>query len=235
MAISGSPTLLEPQLVERPDGVERVALEVGVDAAGVREVEHGIAAGAELDALVDRRQEAAAPVRVAAAGPLVARAEDDEAGQVLRLAAQAVGDPGAHARPAEDLRAGAHHDLPGRVVERVGDHPLDDGDVVDDRREVRQQLGELGAALAVPGELELGAEQLRVGLDERGAIALDQLRRRQRAVELGELRLVVEQLQVAGRAGHEEEQDPLGLRCIMRRLRRQRIEAAAALPASAAA
>ena len=34
---------------------------------------------------------------------------------------------------------------------------LDDGDVVDDRRQVRQQLGELGPALAVPGELELRA------------------------------------------------------------------------------
>ncbi len=62
------------------------------------------------------------------------------------------------------------------------------------------------------------------GLDERRAIALDQLGRRQGAVELGELRLVVEQLQMAGRAGHEQEQDPLGLGRIMRRPRSHGIE-----------
>ena len=88
---------------------------------------------------------------------------------------------------------------PGRMVERVGDHPLDDRDVVDDRRHVRQQLRKLGAALAVPGKLELGAEQLRAGIDERRPIALDQLRGRQRAVELRQLRLVVEHLEMAGR------------------------------------
>ena len=88
---------------------------------------------------------------------------------------------------------------------------LDDGDVVGHRRQVRQQLGELGAALAVPGELELGPKQLRARIDERRPIALEQLGRRQRAVELGQLRLVVEQFEMAGRAGHEQEDHPLGL------------------------
>ena len=113
-----------------------------------------------------------------------AGAEDDEAGQVLRLAAQAVGRPRAEARPAELLRAGVHEDLRRRVVERVGDHRLDDRDVVDDLGQVRQQLRQLGPALAVLGELELRPEQRRVRVDERGAIALEQLRRRQRAVDL---------------------------------------------------
>ena len=169
-------------------------------------------------------------------GPFAAGAEDDEAGQVLRLAAQAVERPRAEARLAELLRAGAHQDLAGGVVERVGDHRLDDGDVVDDVRQVRQQLGELGAALAVPGELELRAQQLRVRIDERGAVALEQLRRRQRAVELGELRLVVEQLQVAGRAGHEQEDDVLRPRPEMAaasaRADRRRPRARAGAPAS---
>ena len=74
-----------------------------VDAGRVGEVQDRVAAAAERHALVDGRQEAAAPVRVAAAGALAAGAEDDEAGQVLRLAAQAVGHPRAHARPAELL------------------------------------------------------------------------------------------------------------------------------------
>ena len=68
---------------------------------------------------------------------------------------------------------------PGSVVERVGDHPLDDGDVVDHLGQVRQELGEFRTALAVPGEPEFRAQQLGAGLDERGAIALDQVGRRQ--------------------------------------------------------
>ena len=75
--------------------------------------------------------------------------------------------------------------------------------------QMRQQLRQLGAALAVLGELELRPQQLRVRIDERGPIALEQLGRRQRAVELRELRLVVEQLQVARRPGHEQEDDVL--------------------------
>ena len=71
-----------------------------------------------------------------------------------------------------------------------------------------KKLGELGAALAVPGKLELGSEQLRVGFDERRAIPLDQLGRRKRAVEPGQLRLVVEHLEMARRPGHEQEQAP---------------------------
>ncbi len=97
------------------------------------------------------------------------------------------------------------------MIERVGVHRFHDGDVVDDFGQVRQQLGKLRAALAVLGELEFRAEQRRVRIDERGAIAFQQLRRRQRAVELRQLRLVVEQLQMAGRAGHEQKDDALGL------------------------
>ena len=72
--------------------------------------------------------------------------------------------------------------------------------------------------------LNFGPSSFEFGIDERGAIALEQLGRRQRAVELGELRLVVEQLQVAGRAGHEQVDDALGLRRVVRLLRRERIQ-----------
>src|SRR5262245_23558068 len=64
---------------------------------------------------------------------------------------------------------------------------------------------------------------MRIRIDERRAIALKQFGRRQRAVEFGELRLVVEHLQVARRSGHEEENDVLGLRREVRLLWRQRI------------
>ena len=43
------------------------------------------------------------------------------------------------------------------------------------------------------------------------------------AVEFVELRLVVEELQLAGAAGHEEVDDALGLGAVVRRLRRERV------------
>ena len=62
-------------------------------------------AGLEDRALIGGRQEAAVEV-VEAAGRDQAAVEDDEAGQVLVLAAQAVTDPRPHARPALEAGAG---------------------------------------------------------------------------------------------------------------------------------
>ena len=100
--------------------------------------------------------------------------QHDEAGQVVRLAADAVGEPGAHAGPAEAAGAGVDEQLGRAVVEDVGRHALDDAHVVDDRGQVRQQLAELGAALAVAGELARGAQQLGVPLDEGEPLVLDE-------------------------------------------------------------
>ena len=52
---------VEPHLVQLLDRIERVALQLVVDAARVREIQHRVAAAAELHALIDRRQKAAAP------------------------------------------------------------------------------------------------------------------------------------------------------------------------------
>ena len=49
----------------------------------------------------------------------------------------------------------------GGVVERIGDHGFDDGDVIGDGCQMRKQLAEFRAALAVLGELELGAKERR--------------------------------------------------------------------------
>ena len=71
---------VEPDLVQAVDRVERVALQRRRRRPwGSRGRGPGSPPRAELDALMDGRQEAAAPVRIAAAGPLAARAEDDEA------------------------------------------------------------------------------------------------------------------------------------------------------------
>ena len=216
---------LEPHLVEPADRLQRVALDLLVNAARVGEIKDGVAAGAELYALVDRGQEAAAPVGIAAARAFLARAEDDEAGQILRFAAQAVADPGPHARPAEDHRPGGHHDLAGSVVERVGGNALDDGQVVHNLGQMGQQFGQLDSRLAMPGELELRAQQPGIRIDERRAIALEQIGRGQFAIKFGELGLVVEELQMARAARHEQKNHPFGLGGEMGRPGRQRIDA----------
>ena len=166
--------LLETHAVQAPDGVERVSLQPAVHACRVRQVQDGIAAGSKLDPLIHRRQKSAAPVRVAAAGPLLPGTEDDEARQVPGLATESVQGPRAHRWPAELLRAGAHHHLGGSVIEGVRNEPLDDRDLVGDGSCVRNQFGQLGPALPVLGELELRSEQGRVGVDERRSIAVQQ-------------------------------------------------------------
>ena len=172
VAISGSPASARRtrfRSVTRSSDSRRAPR---VHAVGVRDEQDRVALRAELDALVDRRQKSAAPARLAAVGRVLAREQHDEAGQVAALAAEPVGQPGAHARPAEHLAAGVHEDLPGRMVELRRVHRADDRDVVGDRRQVRQQLRELGARLAVPLERERRAEQPRRALDEGEPLAL---------------------------------------------------------------
>ena len=90
------------------------------------------------------------------------------------------------------------------MVEGVGVHRLDDAEVVGDLRQVWEELGHFRAALSVTGEFELGAEQRGAGIDEGGAVALQEIRRRELAVPLGELGFVVEEFEVTGGACHEE-------------------------------
>ena len=99
----------------------------------------------------------------------------------------------------------------GRVVELVGVARADQADVVDDFRQMRQGLGEFEAALAVAGELELRPQHGGVGADEGVALTADDRRRERLAFHLGELRLVVEQIELARRAGHEQVDDGLRL------------------------
>ena len=134
----------------------------------------GVRCSRQRHALIGRRQEAAAPVRRAAARAARAGLQHDEPRQVARLAADAVGDPGPHARPAELRRAGVHEQLGRAVVEHVGRHRPHDADVVGDRRQVRQALGDRLPALAVLGELALRAQQLGVPLDEREPLVRDE-------------------------------------------------------------
>src|SRR5262249_42888908 len=90
------------QLVESPETIKLLALTTGI-AERVSEVLDGVVQVLDPRPLIGGRQEARAPQR--GARWRRGRADHDEAGQTPVLAAQAVDQPGAEARPGERLLA----------------------------------------------------------------------------------------------------------------------------------
>ncbi len=118
----------------------------------------------DVRALENAGQEAVAPQL--RADDRLARAHDDEAGQVLVLGAQAVEEPGTHGR-ADRLRVAAgHHEQRRLMVGRVGVHGADDADVVDASGHAGVHLADFDARFAVLAELERRPHQV-------GVVALD--------------------------------------------------------------
>ena len=109
------------------------------------------------------------------------------------------------------------------MVEDVGGHAAQPGDLVDDLAVVRQHLAEVHAALAVAAELSGRAEQRLIALEEGEAPALHQARRRRLAAELVELWFVLEQLQLARCASHVQVDDTLRSRQLRRLPSGQRV------------
>ena len=111
----------------------------------------------DVRALVDAGQKAVAPQL--RADDRLTGTEDDVTGQVLVLGAEAVGQPRAEARPRRLRLAGVHHQERRLVVGRVGVHRADDANVVDDLADVREQLADLDAAVALFAEGERRRQQ----------------------------------------------------------------------------
>ncbi len=91
-----------------------------------------------------------------------------EAGQVLVLAAQPVGHPGAHARPALQEHAGVHLQHGRRVIVRLRVAGIDERHVVHVLRHVRKDLRHPRAGFAVLLELERRLQHLAAGREEAG-------------------------------------------------------------------
>lgn len=110
------------------------------------------------------------------------------------------------------------------MIESIGHHGFDDGDVIDHRSKMRQKLRDFRPAFALFGKLEFRPQELGVGRDKGSAIAFDEFGRRQLPIELGQLRFVVKHLQMAGSTGHEQIYDSLGFGGKGRLLRRKRVD-----------
>ena len=174
-------------------------------------MEDGIPLATEGDALEGSWEEAAGPEGIAGAGAAWSALEDDKAGKVFGFAAEAVGDPRAHAGSAGGLKAGVHKELGGSVIEDVGRHAAQPDDFVDDLAVVWKEFADRHPTLSVALELALTAEEGFVALEEGEALALHKAFGRSLAVVFAELGLVLEEVELAGGSGHVEENDVLGL------------------------
>ena len=110
------------------------------------------------------------------------------------------------------------------MVERFAVQRANQCDVVDTRGDVRQEIRDFHAAPAVATKRTRTAHQDgRVLLDERKPHLVGHRVRQLLTVKLVELGLGVEQIELARRAGHEQEDAILGFRSEMRPLRGKRI------------
>ena len=161
----------------RPPGPVRASRELAALDARRRlerpDVGDRVGAGPEDRTLVGGRQETAVEA-VRPADRHLAAVQDDEARQVVTLAAEPVGDPRAHARPALLARAGVEEVVRGRVLRERRGHRPDHRDVVHAEPDVREQVADRRAAGAAGPELPRRGEGLAV------------------VVELGRLRLHLE-------------------------------------------
>ena len=199
--------------VHRGEELLRVALARAVHEASRRvraEVCDRIG-GAWVDhrAAVLARKERAVPVLHAVRRHAAVVGQHDEGRQVLVQRAETVAHPAARARESRQLEARRRQRGRGRMHARAAGDIVDERDVVDMRAELRDGFAEHLAALAVRLELPRGLhprpEPVLEGLDLLAEIA-------GLSVVLDELGLEVEEIEVAGRARHEELHDALRLR-----------------------
>ena len=191
----------EVLLVELLEEVEVAALGCRRDVRRRVEIEDSRLLRPDDRPLIQRRQPAITPVIDAEDRQPRRIAEDDVGRQVLAFASQGISQPRAEdgAAAGGPPRVEGVDRLPVVVDPRV--HRADERDVVGHFRQPRHQLGQLHAALAALLELPRAGEQLGAGF--RGIVILD-VAGEALAAALGQLRLGIEQVEVAGPPLHED-------------------------------
>ena len=137
----------------------------------------------------------------------IAGTHHDEAGQILVLGAEAVGQPRAHGRTAGELVAAVHHEQRRLVIGTLGEHGADDAEVVGMASPSLAKISLISMPLlSVLAERERRLEQI-AGL----ALGLEVPAGQRLAVELVEHRLGVEGVDLRRPAVEEKEDDVFGL------------------------
>ena len=142
--------------------------------------------------------------------------------QVVAAVAQPVQHPRPHARPTGDLCAGVHERMRRVVVDLLRGHRPDDTDVIGNAADMRQCLGDRLAGFAILLKLMLRPKALQrlVALQLRNRLTVGDRLGHPLAVHLGQLRFVVERLEMRRPACHAEMDHPLGLGREMQRVNR---------------
>ena len=202
-------------LVELLDGVQDLAAAGDGVAGRVGKEQHRVAAGAELHALIDAWQEPRRPERRAGTADGTGL-EHDIGRQIVCGRAKPVNHPRTDAGPAAAAEAGVQEHLRRGMIDLLGVQRADDAQLVGNAGQVRQQFGDLLAALPVRAELVLAAGQRHLAADESEALAAGQLLGAGFAVVFHQGRLRIEQVKLRRRADHVQVDDMLGPRSEVR-------------------
>ena len=186
--------------------VEQPALHRIGHAVGPGEIEHRIVAAAEERPLERGRHVARRPVLGSGDRPAGRIEHDDEAGQILVHRAEAVVDPRPQTRTARQDLAGVHLQHRGAVDRRVGGHRVDERHVVDALAEVREELADVLARLAVLAEGPLRPDDPALAAATAPA---ERAHGDRLAVELVKFRLILERVDLTRPAVHEQPDDAL--------------------------
>ena len=205
-------------VIELGNAIEHLATKGRIDAVGILEVEDRAFSGTEFDALVAGRQEAGTPVAVvenlSAARVLGDRGHDDEGREVFVHAAQSVAEPGAGCGAAREL-VSAEEEVDRRgMVDLFGVHAFDEAKVIGNGGGMGHQGAHPGTTFAMLFEGLDGSEEASFVRGRRHgaeALAVHVTFRDRFAVEFGELRFVIPELEMSGPSVLEKVDDALRL------------------------
>ncbi len=135
--------------------------------------------------------------------------EDDKAGKILIDRTESVIHPTPHAGTVRDNRSGVHEGVGGIVIDLLGHHRIDDGDVVGAGRDVGKEVADRLAALAMLREGGSGSEASKIrALQLCDRHALGEGCRHCFPVQCTQLWFGIEGLEMAWSARHAEEDHP---------------------------
>ena len=130
---------IELELIQLVNPVEEPPSHLVVHSLWIGDIKDRLSLRSKLDALMVAGQEAATPISGEERLILPeARAQDHKCGQLVVLAAQAVGEPGSHGRPPGLRGSRLHHGHPGIMIDRFGVKGSNQGDVVGHTSDVRE-------------------------------------------------------------------------------------------------
>ena len=209
--------LIELQPVQLPEIVEKPSPRRPVITLRIAQIQHRILPAPELHPLMTRRNKPGTPhpVRQRLRVPAALRNHHHKRGQILILAPQPVGDPRADRRPARQLKPGLKEGHGRVMVDLLGRQRLQDRPSVGVLGHVRQQFAEPRPGLPVLGKLKQagrGGKRRLVGRHPGQPLPPPDGIRQILAPHFGQIRLVVEQIELRRPSVLEQRNHALGLR-----------------------